>query len=248
MRRLTVCLEAGAALREEGGAGVVDLAAAAMLAELAGAGGVRLAVNEEGRPVGEAELREAARVSRGFELRMPPVPMLVKTALESRPQRVVLAAAPRDGRHTAPLDFQAWGSALPPFVRTLEEAGIGVGVLVAPQPQAVKAAHGAGLRAVELHTAALVDLPPRERAEALAGLVMRVGSRPSSAWPWPWAVASTITAWGRCSTLRPSPPRSWSGGRGSAGACSSGSTAPPGTCANRSVDVTAGAARTRGLG
>jgi len=148
----------------------VDLAAAAMLAELAGAGGVRLAVNEEGRPVGEAELREVARAGRGFELRMPPVPMLVKTALESRPQRVVLAAAPRDGRHTAPLDFQAWGSALPPFVRTLEEAGIGVGVLVAPQPQAVKAAHGAGLRAVELHTAALVDLPPRERAEALSGL------------------------------------------------------------------------------
>jgi pyridoxine 5-phosphate synthase len=170
MRRLTVSLDAAAALREEGGSGAADLAAAAMLAELAGAGGVRLSVNEEGRPVGESELREVARAARGFELRMPPIPMLVKTALESRPQRVVLAAAPRDGRHAAPLDFQAWGSALPPFVRTLEEAGIGVGVLVTPQPQAVKAAHGAGLRAVEFHTGAVVDLPPRERSEALAGL------------------------------------------------------------------------------
>ena len=162
--------DAAADLREVAGTAGFDLPTLATLAELAGAGGVRLTMSEELHPVSEADLRDIGRVARGLELRMPPVPALVKSALEARPERVLLASAPRDGRRTAPLEFQAWGDTLAPVVRTLEEAGIPVALSVSPDLAGVKAAHGADAHGVELFTGALVDLPPRERAEALEQL------------------------------------------------------------------------------
>ncbi len=169
-RRLVVGLDAAADLREATGTAGFDLPRVASLAELAGAGGVRLTLGEEMFPISEADLRDTARAIRGLELRMPPIPVLVKSALEARPERVLLASAPRDGRRSAPLEFSAWGDAVPPVIRTLEEAGIEVAVSVAPDIQAVKGAHAVDAKAVELFTSSLVDLPPRERAEALTAL------------------------------------------------------------------------------
>lgn len=171
VRRLTVSLEALVALRARVGARAVDVAAAATLAGLAGAEVVRVGLNEEGRPLGEGELRDLHRAARGLELRISPAPTLVKVALEARPERVLLASESRDGLHSPmPLDFQAWGGALAPVVRTLEEAGIDVGVLVPADLEGVKAAHAADARGVELYTGRLVDLPRAEGAEALARL------------------------------------------------------------------------------
>jgi pyridoxine 5'-phosphate synthase PdxJ len=175
--------DAAADLREAAGTAGFDLPTLLALAELAGAGNVRLTLSEELHPVSESDLRALGRVSRGLELRMPPIPVLVKSALEARPERVLLASAPRDGRRTAPIDFQAWGDSLPPVVRTLEEAGIAVAVSVSPSVDAVKFAHAADAAAVELFTGSLVDLPPRERAEALdqlgdsARLASKLGMR-----------------------------------------------------------------------
>jgi len=169
-RRLVVGLDAAADLREAAGTAGFDLPRLASLADLAGAAGVRLTLCEELHPVSEADLRDTARVTRGLELRMPPIPALVKSALEARPERVLLASAPRDGRRSAPLEFSAWGDAVSPVVRTLEEAGIEVAVSVGPDLDAVKGAHAVDAGAVEFYTGALVDLPPRERAEALTAL------------------------------------------------------------------------------
>jgi NAD(P)H-hydrate repair Nnr-like enzyme with NAD(P)H-hydrate epimerase domain len=69
-----------------------------------------------------------------------------------------------------PLDFRAWGNALPPALRTLGEAGLACVALVSPDLAHVKAAHAVGMLGVELYTGALVDLPLAERALALAGL------------------------------------------------------------------------------
>ncbi len=182
-RRLVVGCDAAADLREAAGTAGFDLPSLATLAELAGAGNVRLTISEELHPVSESDLRATGRVARGLELRMPPIPVLVKSALEARPERVLLASAPRDGRRIAPIDFQAWGDSLPPVIRTLEEAGIYVAVSVAPGLDAIKFAHSADAKAVELFTGSLVDLPPRERAEALdqlrdaARLASKLGMR-----------------------------------------------------------------------
>lgn len=171
MRLLTLSLDALVALRDATEGDQPDLAAAATVAELVGADFVRLGVTEEMRPVREADVRAVRRAAAALELRMAPVPALVKVALETQPERLLLASEGRKGRVTSgPLDFRAWGAALPPVVRTLHEAGLQVAVRVLPNLESVKAAHAADLTAVEFFTGALVDLPEAERRADLERL------------------------------------------------------------------------------
>lgn len=168
-RRLSVCLDALAALREVA-PGATDVLATATLVQVAGADAVQLGLSEELRPVTEADLRDVARGAE-LELRIAPAPSLVKVALEVRPARVVLASEGREsGLQPLPLDFRAWGTALAPAARSLRDAGLRVEALVAPDLAAVKAAHGADLTGVDLYTGASLDLPPRERDAALDAL------------------------------------------------------------------------------
>ena len=171
MRLLTLSLDALAALRDATEGNQPDLASAATLGELVGADFVRLGVTEEMRPVREADVRAVRGAAAALELRMAPVPALVKVALETQPERLLLASEGRKGRVTSgPLDFRAWGAALPSVVRTLHEAGLQVAVLVSPDLESVKAAHAADLSAVEFFTGALIDLPEAERRAALERL------------------------------------------------------------------------------
>jgi len=171
VRQLTLSLDALAALRDATEGTQPELATAAMLAELVGADCVRLGLAEEMRPVREQDVRAVRQAAATLELRMAPVPALVKVALEAQPQRILLASEGRKGRVTAsPLDFRAWGTALPPVVRTLREAGHQVAVLVSPELESVKAAHAADLAAVEFFTGGLVDLPDPERQAELERL------------------------------------------------------------------------------
>jgi pyridoxine 5'-phosphate synthase PdxJ len=166
VRRLVLGLDAMARLREA--AGGPALPAAAALACVAGADAVRLGLSEELQGVSERDLREVAAVDVALELRMAPIPSLVKAALEARPARVVLASSAGGG--PLPLDFRAWGNALPPALRTLSEAGLACVALVSPDLAHVKAAHAVGVHGVELYTGALIDLPLAERVEALTRL------------------------------------------------------------------------------
>jgi len=171
VRHLTVSLDALAALRDATEASQPDLAAAATLAELVGADSVRLGVTEEMQLVREADVRAVRSAAAVLELRMAPAPALVKVALETQPERLLLASDGRKGKvASGPLDFRAWGPALPPVVRTLQEAGLHVVVLVSPNLESVKAAHAADLTGVEFFTGALVDLPEAERRAELERL------------------------------------------------------------------------------
>ncbi len=166
MRRLVLGLDALARLRDVTGGPA--LPAAAALAALAGADAVRLGLAEELQSVSERDLREVAATGAVLELRMAPIPSLVKAALEARPARVVLASSTSGA--ALPLDFRAWGTALAPAMRTLAEAGLPTLALVGPDLSHVKAAHAVGARGVELYTGGLIDLPQAERVEALARL------------------------------------------------------------------------------
>ena len=170
MRKLTLGLDALPSLREATRS-AIDVAAAATLSELAGVDAVRLGITEDLKPVREQDVLEARRATRGLELRMPPVPGLVKVALAARPNRVLLASPGRDGRSPSwPLDLRGRRGALEPVIRVLSEAGIPVGALVQPDIDSVKTAHGQGVGRVELFTGVLVDLPMSERHSALEGL------------------------------------------------------------------------------
>ncbi|MBW2243372.1 MAG: pyridoxine 5'-phosphate synthase [Deltaproteobacteria bacterium] len=171
MRKLITGLDAIAVLRDQVLQRTATLGAASILAELGGADAVRVGLLEELRPVTESDVLDIRRAARQLELRMAPMPTLVKSALEARPERVLLAAETRSaGRSAGPLDFQAWGSALSPVVRTLQEAGIGVMARIAAHPEAVKAARHADIPAVELDTHQIVDLPETELEPALDAL------------------------------------------------------------------------------
>jgi pyridoxine 5'-phosphate synthase PdxJ len=167
MRRLVLGLDGLVRLREA--IGGPSLPAAAALAAVAGADAVRLGLSEEHESPSERDLREVAATGAALELRMAPIPSLVKTALEARPARVLLASAGPGGT-VLPLDFRAWSNVLVPTLRTLAEAGVAAVAVVGPDLAHVKAAHGVNARGVELYTGALVDLPLAERVEALSRL------------------------------------------------------------------------------
>jgi pyridoxine 5-phosphate synthase len=171
MRALVLELDALPSLREATAARDVDVPAAAMLADLAGVDAVRLGVNGDRKPVREEDLRDARRTARRLELRLRPSEPLMAVALETRPDRVLLAADGQEGRAaSAPLTLRGAPAGLPGMIRTLVEAGIPVSALVQPTIEAVKQAHEEGIGGVELYTGALVDLPGPERAAALVAL------------------------------------------------------------------------------
>lgn len=168
MRGLTVSLDALAALREAGGRMEPRLAIFALAADLAGADGVRVGVNEGLRPVRESDLHDLRRVARQLELRLAPTPSQLKLALEVRPDRVVLAAEPlRGALEAGPLEPAALRGQVQTAVRALREAGLSTWTRIAPDLEAVKAARAAEVDGVELHTLAVVDLPDSERPAAL---------------------------------------------------------------------------------
>lgn len=170
MRRLVLSLDGICALRELSGRGGPDPVAAATLAVLAGADSIQLAFSDDARPVSEADLRDVARAAAALELRIAPTPSLAKVALEARPARVVLSAEARSGGLPGPLDLRTAGAGLGAAVRMLRDAGLRVGALVAPELEAVKAAHAAGIEAADLWTGSSVDLPEPSRRAALERL------------------------------------------------------------------------------
>lgn len=168
MRKLSICLDALPALREAAGGAHIDLTAASSLAELAGVDALRLGIGETLRPVDETDVHSLRRSAHIFELRISPAQSLLKTALEVRPDVVVISDELFEGSLGArPLDLHTAPAALPSVIRSLDEAGIGVSLLVAPSLEAVKSVHGLGVRTVELYTSATVDLPASERRPLL---------------------------------------------------------------------------------
>jgi pyridoxine 5-phosphate synthase len=171
VRRLSVCLDALPALREAAGGAHIDLSAATSLAELAGVDSLRLGLGEAQRPVDQADVHALRRCAHLLELRMPPTPGLLKIALDVRPDAVLLSDDFWEGTLAArPLDPRTPPAGLASVIRSLEEAGIGTSLLVAPSLDAVKAVHGLGVGAVELYSGATVDLPPVERQPRLEEL------------------------------------------------------------------------------
>lgn len=171
MRGLSLCLDALPALREISGGTHLDLSAACSLAEVAGIDILRLGITDELRPVAEADVHVVRRTAQIFELRMPASQGLLKVALESRPDAVVLAGDVLEGSLASrPLELRSQSAVLAPIVRSLEEAGIDVAVLVTPALESVKAAHSLGVKSVELFTGSTVDLPPAERRGRLEAL------------------------------------------------------------------------------
>ncbi len=153
MTVLMVGLDALTVLRSAGNSRDPDPAAAAVLAELAGAGGIRLTVAPPVEGSGERDarlLREVVRTVLG--LRIAPEEQGVKLALGLRPDLVTLVPGVREGLgQDGGLDVEDRRPELAPILETLKGSGILAAVAVDPAPQQVKAAQRAGAGAVLLH-------------------------------------------------------------------------------------------------
>jgi len=169
--QIVLSLDSWPSLREFAGDERSDLGAAAHLAELAGVGSLRLSINEDLSPVRETDVDTLRRASHSMELRMPVSPNLLKIPLAARPDRVVLVGERHEAAGPAPpVDARVSGAALGSVLRSLSEAGIATSVRVAPELDAVRAAHAQGVNDIELFTGYLVDLPTAERRAALMTL------------------------------------------------------------------------------
>ncbi len=154
MTTLVVGLDPLAALRELGGARDPDPVVAAALAELAGAGGVRVTCGRERGGIRERDVRLLREVVRtALLLRMPPLDEHLKLALAVRPDVVTLIPGERErlGAERG-LDVEDRRAELLPFIQALAESGTLTSILVDPVPNQVKAAQRAGAGAVLLHT------------------------------------------------------------------------------------------------
>lgn len=169
--KIIASLDGWPALREFAGDEKSELGLAASVAELAGVDGVRLGLQEELAPVRESDVVALRAAASFLELRMPLSPVLTKIALVARPNRVVLVGDRHSGSGSMPpLDPRIAGPSLAANLRALAEARIAACVRVAPDLDAVRAAHGQGVADVELFTGWLVDLPDQERRAALVAL------------------------------------------------------------------------------
>lgn len=159
------------ALREAADGADFELVAAATLAELAGVAAVRVAIDDEHSADRERAVADVRRATQHLELRMPVSQGLLKVAMEARPERVLLAATPRDGGSPCgPLDLGAGIPSLRTVLRGLGEAGLTTSLRIPPRLDAVKTAHSEGASAVELFTGSMLDLPPEERKAELVAL------------------------------------------------------------------------------
>ncbi len=154
MTTLVVGLDPLAMLREAGGARDPDPVVAAALAELAGAGGIRVTCGREHGGIQERDVRLLREVIRtAFLLRIPPSDDFLKLALAVRPDVVTLIPGEREGLGAERgLDVEDRRQELLPFIEALKGNGVLVGISVDPLPTQVKAAQRAGAGIVHVHT------------------------------------------------------------------------------------------------
>jgi pyridoxine 5-phosphate synthase len=156
MTSLFVRLDPVLALRQTGGLDP-EPAAAAALAELAGADGISVVCGREAGRVQERDIRLLREMVRGvLNLGLPPADEFVKLALAIRPDLATFVPEAGEGVPVRGLDVEDRRAELGPMVAALQGAGIGTAVLLDASPVQVKAAQRAGVGTVLLHTGRLV--------------------------------------------------------------------------------------------
>ena len=152
--RLGVNIDHVATLRNARGGVHPDPVRAAHLAMAAGADGITAHLREDRRHITDDDIGRIVRdVPAPLNMELAAVDEMVALALLHRPHAVCIVPERRQERTTeGGLDVVAGSAGLGPIVRVLGEAGIRVSLFVEPSPEQLKAAHGLGVPAVELHT------------------------------------------------------------------------------------------------
>jgi pyridoxine 5-phosphate synthase len=174
MARLAVKLDHIATLREVRQATDPDPVAAAVLAELGGADSIVIHLREDRRHMQDRDLRILRRVIQTqLVLEMAPTPEMAGTALEVQPDRILILPERRDEVSTeGGLDLLLHMDQIAETVNSLQTNGIGLSVLVEPDPEQIKMAHQLDVGMVQLYAGDFCQAKtPQKKAHAFSRLV-----------------------------------------------------------------------------
>jgi pyridoxine 5-phosphate synthase len=155
MTSLGVKIDHVATVRQARRAAEPDPVHAAVLAELGGADAISVHLRSDRRHIQDRDVEVLRQVVRTrLTLEMAPTQEMVRTALTLKPDQVTLVPERMEEVTTeGGLDAVLNGVQLISSVKTLQEAGIRVGLFVEPELEQVKEAHKLGAMAIEVNTA-----------------------------------------------------------------------------------------------
>jgi pyridoxine 5-phosphate synthase len=174
MPDLVVSVNHVAALRQGHNDKHPDPAAAAVLAELAGAVGIAVRFTGDRRYVNDRDIRVLREIVKGrFILGMAPTSEMMGMALDVKPDEVILIPEhPEEATPSGGLDLILDRAEINDTIATIRDSGIPVFLLIDPDPDHIKIAHRSNVDGVQIHTAAYVgDALPSTRKRLLARLV-----------------------------------------------------------------------------
>ena len=174
MPDLIVNLSHVAALRQRPDRRQPDPAAAAVLAELAGAVGIAVRFTADRRFVNDRDMRVLREIVQGrFVVAMAPTSEMMGMALDVKPDEVVLVPErPVESTVEGGLDLVLDHADVKDTIATIRDSGIPVFLLTDPDPEQVKIAHRLNVDGVQIHTAAYAgNVLPATRERLLARLV-----------------------------------------------------------------------------
>ena len=151
-----------------------DPAAAAVLAELAGAVGIAVRFTGDRRYVNDRDIRVLREIVKGrFILGMAPTSEMMGMALDVKPDEVILIPEhPEEATPSGGLDLILDRAEINDTIATIRDSGIPVFLLIDPDPDHIKIAHRLNVDGVQIHTAAYAgDALPSTRKRLLARLV-----------------------------------------------------------------------------
>lgn len=157
MPSLTVVVDHVAGLRRLMASRSPDPVAAAIIAQLAGADGIAVQMQEDQYTVQENDLRLLRQtVSTKLILHIAPTSAMMGLALDVKPERVILEPeeqedAPADNG----IDLMVHGKQLFETVDTLQSNGISVGICIPAEPEQAKLAHQIRADWIQIHAGRL---------------------------------------------------------------------------------------------
>lgn len=184
MVRLGVNIDHVATVREARGGPEPDPAAAAILAELAGADGIVAHLREDRRHIQERDLRLLRGLIRTkLDLEMAVTDEILKIALDIRPEVVTFVPERREERTTeGGLNLAVSHDEIANAIRLLHDGGIRVSLFLEPDLEQIKAGHKLRADLVEIHTGAYVNAQTEStareelsRVEAAARFAAKLG-------------------------------------------------------------------------
>ena len=169
MAGLAVNVDHVATLREARKSSYPDPVAAAMLAEMAGAGGIVVHLREDRRHIQDRDLRILRNiVQTKLILEMACTNEMVGIALDVQPDLVTLVPETQEEVTTeGGLELMSRDNTIAEIVGTLQDSGIPVSIFIDPSPEQIKVAHQINATMVEIHTGIFCDAEgaaKRERA------------------------------------------------------------------------------------